>query len=63
MLLGLVDQGTKIMNPKRRQYVLNLLEWELPRLDDLEYTLVEDLAAKARWKGLGSEALGGTPQT
>lgn len=57
MLLGLLDQGTKIMNPKRRRYVLNLLEWELPRLDDLEYTLVEDLAAKARWKGLGSGSL------
>jgi len=45
------------MNTERRQYVLNLPDWELPRLDDLEYTLVEELAAKARWIGLGSGSL------
>lgn len=45
------------MNAPRRRYVLNLPEWELPRLDDLEYTLVEELAAKARWIGLGSGSL------
>lgn len=45
------------MNTERRRYVLNLPEWELPRLDDLEYTLVEELAAKARWIGLGSGSL------
>lgn len=45
------------MNAERRPYVLNLPEWELPRLDDLEFTLVEELAAKARWIGLGSGSL------
>lgn len=32
----------------QRQYVEDLREWELPRLDDLEDKLVDDLAAKAR---------------
>jgi hypothetical protein len=45
------------MNAERRRYVLNLPEWELPRLDDLEFALVEELAAKARWIGLGSGSL------
>jgi hypothetical protein len=45
------------MNTVGRPYVLNLPDWELPRLDDLEYTLVEELAAKARWVGLGSGSL------
>ena len=49
--------GAKIMNAKQRSYVLNLPEWELPRLDDLEYTLVEELAAKTRAKRIGSESL------
>lgn len=42
------------MNAGRRPYVLNLPGWELPRVDDLEYALVEELAAKARRVAPGS---------
>ncbi|HXR89563.1 MAG TPA: hypothetical protein VN750_04695 [Steroidobacteraceae bacterium] len=45
------------MNAERRSYVLNLPEWELPRLDDLEFALVEELAARARAKRINSESL------
>lgn len=45
------------MNGERRSYVLNLAEWELPRSDDLEYALAEELAAKARRKELDAESL------
>ncbi len=37
--------------------MLNLPDWELPHLDDLEWTLVESLAAQVRLKGTGSESL------
>jgi hypothetical protein len=37
--------------------VLNLPDWELPHLDDLEWTLVESLVAQVRLKGTGSESL------
>lgn len=33
--------------PGRRRYVLNLPDWELPRLDDLVWTLVEELGETA----------------
>src|SRR6185437_9543548 len=49
--------GRKIMNAERRSYVLNLPEWELPRLDDLEFALVEELAARTRAKRINSESL------
>lgn len=45
------------MNTDRRSYVLNLPGWELPRLDNLEFALVEELAATARAKRVGSESL------
>lgn len=45
------------MNTPRRNYVLNLPDWELPRLGDLEWPLVERLADAARVRRLGSESL------
>jgi len=44
-------------NTQKHPYVLNLPDWELPHLDDLEWTLVESLAAQVRLKGTGSESL------
>lgn len=45
------------MNTERRPYVLNLPEWELPRLDRLEFELVEELAAAARVRRIDRESL------
>lgn len=45
------------MTAERRVYVLNLPEWELPRLEDLECALVEALAAKARSMRITCESL------
>lgn len=45
------------MNKERRSYVLNLPEWELPQSDDLEFALVEELAAISRAKRINSESL------
>ncbi len=45
------------MDTPRRNYVLNLPDWELPRLGDLEWPLVERLADAARVRRLGSESL------
>ena len=41
-----------------RQYVTALKEWELPRLDELEDKLLEDLVAKAPARYLNRERLG-----
>lgn len=41
----------------RGRYVLNLPDWELPRLEDLEWPLVERLAAAARVRRLGDGSL------
>jgi hypothetical protein len=38
-------------------YVLNLPDWELPRLDNLEWPLVERLAEATRVRRLGPESL------
>lgn len=46
-----------VVNAERRPYVLNLPEWELPRTDELEFALVEELSASARAKRIGSESL------
>ena len=48
------------MNASRRHYVLNLPEWELPRLDDLEWKLAERLAESVRIRRLRAESLEGT---
>lgn len=40
-----------------RRYVLNLPDWDLPRLDDLEWPLVERLAQTARVRRLGDGSL------
>lgn len=53
----LIGHGAEIMNTPRRPYVLNLPEWELPRLDGLEFELVEELAAAARAKRIDRESL------
>lgn len=45
------------MSKKRHRRFLILPEWELPRLDDIEYELIEKLAAIARRKGTESESL------
>lgn len=45
------------MNKQRRSYVLNLPDWELPRLDELEFALVEELAITARSKRINSDSL------
>ena len=45
------------MNTDRHPYVLNLPEWELQRMDDLEYTLAEELVARVRWIEVSSESL------
>ncbi len=45
------------MSKRRRGHILDLPEWELPRLDDIEYELIEKLAAIARRKGTESESL------
>jgi len=37
--------------------VLDLPDWELPHLDDLEWTLVEALVTEVRLKGTGSDSL------
>lgn len=50
-------QGDGKMSKRRRRNLLDLLEWELPRLDDIEFALVERLAAIARRKGTESESL------
>ena len=39
------------------QYVLNVLEWDLPRLENLEWRLVERLAERVRTRRLGAESL------
>ncbi len=36
------------MEERPSKYVRNLKAWSLPRVEDLEYQLVDDLAAKAR---------------
>lgn len=41
-----------------RQYVTALKEWELPRLNDLEDKLLDDLVAKAPARYLNRERLG-----
>lgn len=45
------------MNASRRRYVLNLPEWDLPRLDVLEWKLVERLAENVRIRRLRAESL------
>jgi hypothetical protein len=45
------------MNAPRRRYVLNLPDWDLPRLDALEWKLVERLAENARIRRLRAESL------
>jgi hypothetical protein len=45
------------MNTPRRNYVLNLSAWELPRLADLEWTLVEKLTEAVRVRRLGTDTL------
>lgn len=45
------------MNAPRHYYVLNLPDWELPRLDDLEWTLVEELAETAQRTRFRPESL------
>lgn len=45
------------MNTPGRRYVLNLLDWELPRLEDLEWPLVERLAEAARVRRLSDGSL------
>ena len=47
------------MNAPPRRYVLNLPEWDLPRLDDLEWKLVERLAENVRVRRLRAESLEG----
>ncbi len=49
--------GVSTTNTQQPPYVLNLPDWELPHLDDLEWTLVESLAAQVRLQGAGSESL------
>ena len=51
------DTGVSTTNTQQHPYVLNLPDWELPHLDDLEWTLVESLAARVRLQGAGSESL------
>ena len=48
---------TDNMNAPRRRYVLNLPEWELPRLDDMEWVLIERLADTARKRRFRPETL------
>jgi len=38
-------------------YLVNLLEWDLPRLENLEWRLVERLAESVRVRRLGAESL------
>lgn len=45
------------MNVPRRRYVLNLPDWDLPRLDDLEWKVVEQLVASVRIRRLGTHSL------
>ncbi|HZT04527.1 MAG TPA: hypothetical protein VFA39_19925 [Steroidobacteraceae bacterium] len=45
------------MTGERGQYVLNLPDWDLPRLDDLEWPLVERLAETVRVRRLGDGSL------
>ena len=52
VLSGRID-----MNAPRRRYVLNLPDWDLPRLDGLEWKLVERLAENSRVRRLRSESL------
>ena len=49
--------GVSTTNTQQHPYVLNLPDWELPHSDDLEWTLVESLAAQVRLQGAGSESL------
>lgn len=42
------------MDTPRRHYVLNLPDWELPRLEDLEWAFVEKLVEAARVRRLGA---------
>jgi len=39
------------------RYLVNLLEWDLPRLENLEWRLVERLAESVRVRRLGAESL------
>ena len=43
--------------PGRHRHVLNLPDWELPRLENLEWPLVERLAEAARVRRLGDGSL------
>lgn len=45
------------MTAPRRHYVLNLPEWDLPRLEDLEWKLIERLTEAARVRRLRAESL------
>lgn len=45
------------MDGKQRRFVLNLPDWDLPRLEDLEWPLVERLAQTARVRRLGDGSL------
>jgi hypothetical protein len=45
------------MNAPRRHLLLNLPEWDLPRLESLEWKLVERLAESARVRRLRAESL------
>jgi hypothetical protein len=45
------------MNTPDRRYVLNPPDWELPRLEDLEWPLVARLAEAARVRRLGDGSL------
>lgn len=45
------------MNGPRRELLLNLPDWDLPRLDTMEWRLVERLAKSARVRRLGPESL------
>lgn len=49
--------GTGNMSKRWRRNLLHLPEWELPRFDDIEYELIEKLAAIARRKGTETESL------
>lgn|SRR5579883_1899382 len=45
------------MTSPRHPYVLNLPDWELPHLDEMEWTLVERLAEAARRRSFRPELL------